>query len=205
MQQKFKYWFLGMLGLLLVGMPGEAEAQLKDQAGSRAGLFFADCEVEEGPFDWMNKRKRKRRRKRNRTLALGAVVGGPVGFGGRAILRLGSLGVAGDLAYNRIRTDSGPLVDAFTSKLDLRLYSSSFFGKLLRFYVFGGASMHRGYWDGLNRQSVLFVDGGVGGGIKLWRLSFNAEAGLLLPARGVSNYQPRFGAFANVAVMLWLF
>lgn len=196
---------LGFLGMLWLGGSNPVSAQLRDHGPTQAGLHFDASLGQAGPGDWFKKRRKKRRRRRKRTLAVGAVVGGPVGLGGRAVFRLGQIGVSGDLAYNRIRTDNGPLVDAFTSKVDARFYSKGFFGKLLRFYVFAGTTMQRGRWDGTNMRSAFFLDGGLGGGIKLWRLSFNAEAGLLIPARGVTNYQPRFGAFANLAVLIWLF
>lgn len=167
------------------------------------GLAFSSVSSQDAGFDFWKRKRRKRRRKR--TLAVGVVVGGPVGLGGRGLLRLGSFGISGDLAYNRIRSDSGPLVDAFTSKIDARFYSKSFFGKLLRFYVFGGATLQRGKWDEVVTQSAFLLDAGLGGGIKISRISVNAEAGLLIPAVQLDAYKPGFGVFANVGVLLWLF
>ena len=175
----------------------------------KAGLAFSgavDYDFVDGHdiWDW-KKRRRKRRRKRNRTFGVGAVIGGPTNIGARALLKLRYVGISGDFTYQRLRSDPGPLVDVFTTKADLRLYSKSFFGRIFRFYVFGGTTLQHGRWDGENMQTAVLLDAGAGAGIKLWRLSINAEAGLLLPAKELPTYNPGFGAFANVAVMLWLF
>lgn len=198
------------IGLLMFSLstqatsPGGPGAKVSDLVVLEhgPGLQFS-AEAMESEMDLF--KRKKRRRKRARTLGVGLVVGGPVGLGARGLLRLGSFGISGDLAYNRLRSDSGPLVDVFTSKVDARFYSKSFFGKLLRFYVFAGGTMQRGLWDGEAMQSAFLMDAGLGGGIKISRVSVNAEVGLLIPAVKLENYKPGFGAFANVAVLIWLF
>ena len=200
-----------MLVLLCLAQPASAVSPLNSGSGPELvgssphtpGLVFNSHVSNADPLDFLKRKRRKRRRKR--TLAVGAVVGGPVGLGARGLLRLGSFGISGDLAYNRIRSDAGPLVSAFTSKIDARFYSKSFFGKLLRFYVFGGATLQRGKWDEVVTQSAFLMDAGLGGGIKISRISVNAEAGLLIPAVQLESYKPGFGVFANIAILLWLF
>lgn len=148
---------------------------------------------------------KRRRRRKKRTLAVGVVMGGPAGFGGRGIFRIKNFGVAADLTWGRVRTDAGPRVGAFTTKIDARFYRKGLLGKLLRVYAFGGATIQRGMWDETNTSSAVQIDAGVGGGIKLWSISINAEVGVLAPAVKPENYNPGFGVFGNVAVMLWLF
>lgn len=204
---------VGMLALVFF-LPTAVEAS--DHGPVKAGLAFAqedgtdDLAFGESFFDLgygseLDAWKRRRRRKKKRTFAVGVVVGSPAGLGGRAILRVKNIGIAGDIAYNRIRSDSGPLVNALVTKIDARFYRKGLLGKLLRVYAFGGATIQRGRWDEVNYRSALQIDTGIGGGIKLWRLSVNGEVGLLIPAIKPDNYDPGFGVFANVAVMLWLF
>ncbi len=193
----------------LLGTTTPVQAGGGSPGGHGAGLVLSpdvgyDYEIGTDIWD-RKKRKRRRRRRKKRTFAIGAVVGGPTNLGARALLRVGYLGLAGDFTYQRLRSDAGPLVDVFTTKADLRLYSKSFFGRIFRFYVFGGTTLQHGAWDGEVMQTAVLLDAGAGAGIKLWRLSINAEAGLLIPARELPAYKPRFGAFANVAVLLWLF
>lgn len=156
--------------------------------------------------DWFKKKKKKKRKhhKRN-TFAIGAVSGGPLGFGGRTVLRVGMFGIAGDFAYNRIRNDYGLKVDALAMKVDARLYSNKLIGKLLRTYTFAGMTSQRGRFDGTVGQSVYSMDAGFGAGIKLWKLEVAAEAGVLIPVRQVEAYRPGFGAFVNASVLVWLF
>lgn len=147
--------------------------------------------------------KRKKKRKA-RTLAAGAVIGTPVGFGGRMIFRPTRLAVAGDIAYNRVRTDRGLMANALVLKADARWYSDGFIAKLLRPYVFGGMTLQRGNFNEQQVQSVFAADAGIGGGIKLWRLELNGEVGILVPVRQVETYRPGLGAFANVGILFWL-
>jgi hypothetical protein len=148
-------------------------------------------------------RKKKKKHKAN-FFAVGAVIGDPVGFGGRVIVRPSRLAVAGDIAYNRIRTDRGLLTHAIVLKTDARYYADGLLAKLLRPYVFVGATMQRGNFDETKVESVFAADAGVGAGIKLWRLELNAEVGLLLPVKQTEAYSPGVGAFANVGIMVWL-
>ena len=209
----------GIVGMLLLALliPISSNANgpvTTDDHGPRtAGLAFAN--VQDGSSDVfsaglglgseLDAWKRRRRRKKKRTFAVGVVVGNPAGLGGRAILRIKNFGIAGDIAYNRVRSDSGPLVDALVTKIDARFYRPGLLGKLLRVYVFGGATMQSGRWDEVNFDTAVQIDVGIGGGIKLWRLSINGEVGMLIPAVKPVNYDPGFGVFANLAVMVWLF
>ena len=200
--------FLGACFLLRVP---DLNAQLR--ADAQVGLRFGEQTLTEwtADLDLMDRRKKKKRKKRkrkhkkNNTFALGAVAGAPIGFGGRAVFRTKRLGISGDIAYNRLRTDPGPLVGAVTAKIDGRFYSKGFLAKLLRTYGFAGATIQHASFDEEHRQSVYAMDAGFGAGIKLFRLEVNAEVGLLIPVRGVETYQPRFNAFGNVGVLVWLF
>ncbi len=197
---------MGLVGILALLFTYPVTVKGIDHGPRKAGLAFSNAEISRnealglGLDAWIN-RKRKRKK---RTLAIGVVVGNPAGLGGRAILRIKNVGLAGDIAYNRIRSDSGPLVNSVVTKLDARFYRRGLLGKLLRVYGFGGVTMQNGKWDGVNNQSALQIDAGIGGGIKLWQLSINGEIGLLIPAVKPTNYDPGFGVFANIAVMLWL-
>ncbi len=201
----------GLLGMLALVFIFPMTVKGIDHGPRKAGLAFSNVDDSQyetfdlGYGSELDAWKRRRRRKKKRTFAVGVVVGSPAGLGGRAILRIKNVGLAGDIAYNRIRSDSGPLVNAFVTKLDARFYRKGLLGKLLRVYVFGGATLQRGRWDDVNYQSAIQIDAGIGGGIKLWRLSINGEAGLLIPAVKLENYNPGFGVFANLAVMVWLF
>lgn len=201
----------GVVGMLVLCLTSMASATPVETGPQKAGLAFADTyQVDKissslsQPLDF-EAWKRRKRRKKKRTLAVGVVVGAPAGLGARGIFRLKTFGIAGDIAYNRVRSDSGPLVNTLVSKLDARFYRKGLLGKLLRVYVFGGATMQRGKWDTMNMESAFQIDAGIGGGIKLWSISINAEAGLLIPAISPENFNPGFGVFANVAVMAWLF
>jgi hypothetical protein len=205
--------FMGLSMLLIA--PG-LFAQLR--ADSQARLAFSSTDFSEDYSEWdglgmqdhemadMFKKKRKKRKKRRKknTLAIGLVAGGPVGFGGRVVFRPSRLAVAGDIAYSRIRTDNGPLIGAMTAKIDARFYSKGIIARLLRPYIFAGATMQRGQFNEVSPESVFYMDAGVGGGIKLWRLEINAEVGMLIPALAVEAYQPRLGVFGNVGVLIWL-
>lgn len=147
---------------------------------------------------------KKRKKHKKKFLAAGLVVGGPVGLGGRIIIRPSRLAVVGDIAYNRVRSDQGVMTNAIATKVDARLYGKGLLGKLLRPYVFGGLSMQRGRFDEMVTQSVFAADAGVGGGIKLWRLEVNAEAGLLVPIKQIEAYRPGLNVFANIGIMIWL-
>lgn len=155
--------------------------------------------------DWFKKKKKKRKHHKRNTFAIGAVSGGPLGFGGRTVFRIGIFGIAGDFAYNRIRNDYGLKVDALAMKVDARLYSNKLIGKILRTYTFAGMTSQRGRFDGAVGQSVYSMDAGFGAGIKLWKLEVAAEAGVLIPVRQLEAYRPGFGAFVNASVLVWLF
>jgi hypothetical protein len=208
--QKSRIW-MPVFGLLILMVVPSMQAQLR--ADSRARLEFSPGELSVNQVEWEGTHlqgnsmtdlfKKRKKRKRN-TLALGLVAGGPVGFGGRVVFRPSRLAVAGDIAYSRIRTDDGPLIGAMTAKIDARFYSKGFIARLLRTYAFAGMTVHRGRFNEVASQSVLLVDGGIGGGIKLWRLEINAEVGLLVPAIRVEAYKPRLGVFANVGVLIWV-
>lgn len=79
-------------------------------------------------YDLFDKRKKKKKHK-NRTLAVGAVIGTPVGFGGRVIFRPTRLAASGDIAYNRVRTDRGLLTNAIVLKADARYYADGFIAR----------------------------------------------------------------------------
>jgi hypothetical protein len=203
---KMKQWIRNasmafVLGMLIVPLKAQP---LTTQALSMTGLHAEGNTFCNADWDLFNKRKKKKKHKA-KTFAAGVVVGTPVGFGGRVIFRPSRLAVAGDIAYNRIRTDKGLLTNAMVLKLDARFYGKGLFAKLLRPYIFTGMTMQRGNFNESQVQSVYAVDAGVGGGVKLWRLEVNGEVGILIPVRGVETYKPSFGAFANVGVMWWLF
>ncbi len=202
------YGFVGML-LLLFLFPNTSQAT---NTGPRtAGLAFAETLsptvslLDQTSSADLEAWKRRRRRKKKNTFAVGVVVGSPVGLGARAIFRIKNFGIAGDIAYNRIRSDGGPLVNALVTKVDARFYRRGLLGKLLRVYALGGVTMQHGFWDEVNYQTAIQINAGIGGGIKLWRISVNGEVGVLIPAVKPANYNPGFGAFANIGVMLWLF
>jgi hypothetical protein len=199
MKTKLKY----VLMMLLVGIGLVAEAQpLATQALAVTGLRAEGncfCNPAEGLFG-----KKKKKKHKAKVLALGAVIGDPVGFGGRVIFRPTRLAVAGDLAFNRIRTDRGLMANALVMKADARYYSDGFIAKVLRPYIFAGATMQRGKFNELNVETVFAADTGVGAGIKLWRLELNGEVGILLPVKQTETYRPGLGAFANVGIMVWL-
>ncbi len=148
--------------------------------------------------------KKRRKKRKKKFVAAGLVVGGPVGVGGRLIVRPSRLAFVGDIAYNRIRSDQGVMTNSIATKFDARLYGKGLLAKLLRPYIFGGVSMQRGQFNESFNQSVFSADAGVGGGIKLWRLEVNAEAGLLLPIKQIEAYRPGLNVFANVGIMIWL-
>lgn len=198
-----KSWLIVCL-VIVMGSTGMVEAQ-----GSALGLSFGPSFVLEsgtgaGDFsaqDWFKKRKKRRRKN---TFAVGLVAGGPVGFGARGVFRLDRIGVAADVAYNRIRDDDGDMVNAFAMKADFRLYSKGILAKLVRPYTFIGVTTQRGRFDEGMAQSVYLMDGGIGAGVKLWRLEIGAEAGVLIPFRQLDTYRPGLGAFVNANILLWL-
>lgn len=208
--RRMKGILLVCLSLLIFLEPLHAQ----NSALAGPGLAFAptlalDGETEEfsaSAEDWFKKKKKKKRKhhKRN-TFAVGAASGGPLGFGGRTVLRFGMIGVAADFAYNRIRNDYGTKVDALAMKVDARLYGNRLLAKLLRTYTFAGMTMQHGRFDGSVGQSVYSMDAGFGAGIKLWKLEVGAEAGILIPVRQLDAYRPGFGAFINASVLIWLF
>ena len=190
---------------LMLGLVFTQDLQATNSGPIKAGtgLFFAaptatSLSTSTSPFIFGKKKKKK-------TFAAGLVVGGPTGIGARVIFRPSRLGVALDGTFSKIRTDAGPKVDAFTVKADARMYSKGLLAKLLRTYMFGGVTMSRGKFDESQPETVMRVDAGIGGGIKLWRLSFNAEAGLLVPIKGVPDFTPGLDVFGSIAIMWWLF
>ncbi len=189
--------FLSAFAGILKAQPIASQALAVTGLTAEGNCFCNDS------YDFFDKRKKKKKHK-NKTLAVGAVIGTPVGFGGRVIFRPTRLAVSGDIAYNRIRTDRGLLTNAIVLKADARYYADGFVAKLLRPYVFAGMTMQRGNFNEESIQSVFAADAGVGAGIKIWKLEVNAEAGILVPVRGTEAYSPGFGAFANVGIMFWL-
>lgn len=191
-------------GLFLLGIAPRLAAQpLAVQGASITGIGVqGNCFCgENGLFG--DKKKKKKRDKAN-FLAVGAVIGDPVGFGGRVVVRPARLAVAGDIAYNRIRTDQGLLISAMVLKADARYYSKGFIAKLLRPYTFAGVTMQRGKFDEERMESVLAADAGIGAGIKLWHLEINGEVGILVPFKQSDVYKPGLGAFANIGILFWL-
>ena len=199
------------LSLLILIDPLHAQSTALTGTGLAFGPSLAlDMETEEIGLeteDWFKKKKKKRKHrdhKRN-TFAIGAASGGPLGFGGRTVLRFGMIGVAGDFAYNRLRNDLGVKVDALAMKVDARLYSNRLLAKLFRTYTFVGMTTQQGRFDGSLWQSVYSMDAGFGAGIKLWKLEIGAEAGVLIPVHQLETYKPGLGAFINASVLVWLF
>jgi hypothetical protein len=192
-----------ILVLMAIGLSSTMQAQpLVTQTLAVTGLRAQGncfCNPAESIFG-----KKKKRKKANHVMAVGAVIGDPVGFGGRVIFRPTRLAVAGDIAYNRIRTDKGLLTNALVVKADARYYSDGLIAKLLRPYVFAGATMQRGNFDETKIESVFAADAGVGIGIKIWVLELNGEVGVLLPVKQTATYRPGLGAFANVGIMFWV-
>ncbi len=190
------------MGILAMGIVAKAQP-LHTQALVLTGLRAEGncfCNPAEGLFG----DKKKKRKKANHVLAVGAVIGDPVGFGGRVIFRPTRLAVAGDIAYNRIRTDRGPIANALVMKADARYYSKGVIAKLLRPYVFAGATIQRGNFSETKVESVFAADTGIGAGIKLWVLEVNGEVGILVPVKQTATYRPGLGAFANVGIMFWI-
>jgi hypothetical protein len=201
--KKIKFLFAGMV-LLIFAAP--VMAQPVHTPPVAVGSLVVTGLTAEGncfctPTSDIFKRKKKHKAK---LFAAGAVIGNPVGFGGRVIFRPSRLAAAGDIAYNRIRTDRGILTHAMVLKADARFYSDGFIAKLLRPYVFGGMTMQRGNFSEVKAESVFAADAGIGGGIKLWRLEINGEIGILVPVKQVETYKPGLGAFANIGIMFWL-
>jgi hypothetical protein len=198
------------LSLLILTDPLHAQSAALTGTGLAFGPTLAlGMEAEEIGLeteDWFKKKKKRKHRDRKRnTFAIGAASGGPLGFGGRTVVRFGMIGVAGDFAYNRIRNDFGTKVDALAMKVDARLYGNRLIAKLLRTYTFVGMTAQQGRFDGNSWQSVYSMDAGFGAGIKLWKLEIGAEAGLLIPVHQLESYKPGFGAFMNASVLVWLF
>jgi hypothetical protein len=191
--------FVTAFGGILQAQPIASQALVVTGLTAEGNCFCNDS------YDLFDKRKKKKKKHKNRTFAVGAVIGTPVGFGGRVIFRPTRLAVAGDIAYNRIRTDRGLLTNAIVLKADARYYADGFIAKMLRPYVFAGMTMQRGNFNEEKVESVFAADAGVGAGVKIWKLEVNAEAGILVPIRGTEAYDPGFGAFANVGIMFWLF
>ncbi|HEX2901113.1 MAG TPA: hypothetical protein VHS96_15450 [Bacteroidia bacterium] len=190
-----------LLGILkaqpVQSMAMESQALVKTGLLAEGNCFCSDS------YDLFNKKKKKKKHKA-KVLAAGAVIGTPVGFGGRVIFRPTRLAAAGDIAFNRIRTDRGLLTNAIVLKADARFYADGFIAKLLRPYIFAGMTMQRGNFSETGVESVFAADAGVGGGIKLWRLEINGEVGILVPVKQVETYKPGLGAFANIGIMVWL-
>ena len=194
-----------ILSIILVGLGTALEAQpVATQALAMTGLHAEGncfCNPAESIF---GKKKKKKKHKGNQFMAIGAVIGTPVGFGARVIVRPTRLAASGDIAYNRIRTDKGIMTNAIVLKADARYYADGLISKLLRPYVFAGATMQRGNFDETKVESVFAADAGVGAGIKLWVLEVNGEVGVLVPVKQVATYRPGLGAFANVGIMFWI-
>jgi hypothetical protein len=192
------------LVLMMTCLEVRVQAQpLQTQAMAVTGLM-AEGNCFCNPADGLFGKKKKKKHKAN-VFAVGAVIGAPVGFGGRVIFRPTRLAVAGDIAYNRIRTDKGLMTNAIVLKADARYYSKGFIAKLLRPYVFAGATMQRGNFSETKVESVFAADAGFGAGIKIWKLEVNGEVGVLLPVKRTDAYSPSLGAFANAGIMFWLF
>lgn len=196
------------IGICLLGILWMAGLALKAQPVATQSLSMIGLNAPGNTFctaeyDFLGKKKKKKHKAN--FLAAGVVIGTPVGFGGRVIVRPSRLAAAGDIAYNRIRTDNGTMVNALVLKTDARWYAKGFIAKLLRPYVFGGMYMQRGAFNESTPESVFAADTGIGAGIKLWHLEINGEVGLTIPIRQVEDYRPGFGAFANVGIMYWLF
>lgn len=186
--------FVLILGLLPIFAKAETSPKLVETGLRAEGNCF--CQ----DIDIFGKKKKKK----FKTVAAGLVIGGPVGVGGRIVFRPSRLAVVGDIAYNRLRSDAGQMTSAIVTKTDLRLYGKGLLGKLLRPYIFGGVMMQRGAFEEGKTQSVFLADTGVGGGIKLWRLEVNAEAGLLVPFKQIEAYRPGLNVFANVGILIWI-
>ena len=202
MKMKIGICLLGIMWITGFALKAQTVAT---QSVSMIGLHAPGNTFADGEYDFLGGKKKKKKRDKANFLAAGVVIGTPVGFGGRVIVRPSRLAVAGDIAYNRIRTDNGTMVNALVLKTDARLYAKGFIAKLLRPYVFGGMYLQRGNFNEATPESVFAADTGLGAGIKLWHLEINAEAGLTIPIRQVDSYRPGFGAFANVGIMYWLF
>lgn len=196
-----KYLFLLVLALL----GSEMRANGPEIVPSEPKLFQTGLTAEGNDFfGTFDKRKRKKR-KRNRTFAAGLVVGAPAQLGLRVVLRPTRLAVAGDIGWSRLRNDFGTLTDITTIKLDARYYGDQFLAKLVRFYVLGGATIRSGKFNETSTETLFAANAGLGGGIKLWKLEVNAEAGLMVPINTSTHYDQRFGVFSNIGILFWLF
>ena len=190
--------------------PDTLSAQMQ---ATRPGVFLSEdvLNIGLGNSDDLFDRRKKKKKKRNRfeakhnTLAVGLVGGDPLGLGGRAVFRMGQVGLAADVAYNRIRDDEGDKLGALGFKTDFRFYTKDPLMKILRAYTFIGLTSHRARFNETTHQSVYLMDGGFGAGVKLFRLEIGAEAGVLIPAKDLDNYKPGLGAFLNASVAVWLF
>ena len=205
MVMKIKYSLLLFLAMLIT-IP-EIQAQ-----STQASLILAPSVFDHGTLttaDFLDRKKKRKKRKflapKHNTLAIGLVGGDPLGLGLRGIFRLGVIGVSADLAYNRIRDDQGDKVSAVGLKTDFRIYSKGLIAKLIRPYTFVGITTQRGQFNETKSESVYLIDGGFGAGVKLFRLEIGAEAGILIPARQLTDYRPGLGAFVNASVVMWLF
>lgn len=188
--------------MFLVASPAMANGPLKIE--KTAGLQFDQTASPLSPegVDLFGKKKRKN------TFALGAVIGGPTGFGGRAVLRLGRFGIAADASTKKsIRLDNGLKVGATVVKADARLYGKGLLSRLVRPYIFGGATAMIANFSEFEptKESLMFADAGVGGGIKLGRLEINGEAGLAIPVNSQENFTKGLDVFGSVAILFWLF
>lgn len=191
--------------LIPFAMPLQAQLSAAQELSSAPGLVLGQQAVDSWDSPTIFGKGKKKKRKKN-TLAVGAVIGGPVGFGGRVVFRPTRLAIAADIAYNRVRTDLGPLVGSVALKADARLYSKGLISKLLRPYIFGGVTMQRGDFDpeNISMESVYALDAGIGGGIKLFRLEINGEVGIMAPWHQPETFRPGLDLFANIGILFWL-
>ena len=194
---------ISLFSALMLLLAAPAMANGPEKIEQTVGLKFDQVASPLSPegVDLFGKKRRKN------TFALGAVFGGPTGFGGRAVLRLGRFGIAADASGKNVRLDNGLKVGATVVKADARLYGKGILSKLVRPYIFGGATALIADFSEFEptKEAIMFADAGVGGGIKLGRLEINGEAGLAIPVDTHANFQTGVDVFGSVAILFWLF
>ena len=156
--------------------------------------------------NWHGKKKRKRKRRRRSPdfLGAGVVFGGATGLGGRVVMKPGIVALAFDASMDRVKTEDGTRVWSSVMKLDGRLYGRGLLDQLVHPYLFAGAAMQRGRFEGEEASTAWLGDIGLGAELKFGRLGVNGEVGLLVPVKSAINFRPGLDFYGGVALMWWL-
>jgi hypothetical protein len=132
-----------------------------------------------------------------RYLAVGGSIGSPAFLAVRLASQPAQVGLAVDFGRNNLMADSVKVLTT-SFKIDLR-----YFPKPVEnfFQPYGFAGVSGLYPKG--KTGVLFVDAGGGLQLRLWRICFGPELGILVPTKKVEGFEG-FALVANLALMVWL-